>query len=124
MTSSDSLPKETAGADKRKSGLAFTPLVAIPVYCATKSAIHSWSLTLRFQLRATPVKVFEVAPPMVPTALSGSRRRPEDDEHSMSPEDVARGIIDALKRDQYEQALGTAAGLYKNREAIFEALNS
>lgn len=105
------------------SGLAFTPLAVVPVYCATKSAIHSLSLTLRFQLRDTPVRVFEVAPPIVPTGLSGSRHRPEDDEHSMSPDDVARGIVDALENDRYEVALGPAAGLYKQREALFATIN-
>ncbi len=105
------------------SGLAFTPLAIVPVYCATKSAIHSLSLTLRFQLRDTPVRIFEVAPPIVPTALSGSRHRPEDDEHSMSPDDVAQGIVDALENDQYEVALGPAAGLHQQREALFAAIN-
>ena len=105
------------------SGLAFTPLAAVPVYCATKSAIHSISLTLRFQLRDTPVRVFEVAPPMVSTELSGNRRRTESDEYSMSPDEVARGIIDAMENDTYEVALGPAAGLYKKREALFATIN-
>lgn len=105
------------------SGLAFTPLAAVPVYCATKSAIHSLSLSLRFQLSGTPVRVFEVAPPMVRTELSGSRRRPEDDEHFMSPDDVAQGIVDALEHDKYEVALGPAVGLYRQREALFETIN-
>lgn len=105
------------------SGLAFTPLAAVPVYCATKAAIHSFSLTLRFQLRDTPVRVFEIAPPIVPTGLSGRRLRPEDSEHSMSPENAALGIVNALEHDNYEQALGPALGLYKGREALFEAIN-
>ena len=105
------------------SGLAFTPLAAVPVYCATKSAIHSLSLSLRFQLRDTPVRVFEVAPPIVATELSGTRRRPEDGEHSMSPDEVARGIVEALAGDAYEVALGPAAGLHQQREALFEIIN-
>jgi uncharacterized oxidoreductase len=105
------------------SGLAFTPLAAVPVYCATKAAVHSLSLSLRFQLRDTPVRVFEVAPPMVATALSGSRRRPEDDERAISPDEVARGVMDALARDAYEVALGHAAGLHQKREALFEIIN-
>ena len=96
----------------------------MPVYCATKAAIHSFSLTLRFQLRGTSVRVFEIAPPIVRTALSGTRWRPEDAAHSMSAEDAARGIIDALERDSYEQALGPAAGLHTGRETLFEAINS
>ena len=35
------------------SGLAFLPLVLTPTYCATKAAIHSYTLSLRHQLRNT-----------------------------------------------------------------------
>lgn len=105
------------------SGLAFTPLAAVPVYCATKAAVHSLSLSLRFQLRDTPVRVFEIAPPIVRTELSGNRRRAEDNEHGMSPVEVAQGLIDALERDEYEVALGPAAGLYTQREGLFAAIN-
>lgn len=105
------------------SGLAFTPLAVVPVYSATKAAIHSLSLALRFQLRGTRVRVFEVAPPIVPTELSGRRRRPEDAEHSMSADAVAQGIVDSLECDRYEVALGPAAGLHKLREALFATIN-
>ncbi len=115
--------QEHAAIVNISSGLAFTPLAVVPVYCSTKAAIHSLSLSLRFQLRDTSVRVFEVAPPIVPTALSGSRQRPEGEEHSMSTEGVALGIVEALERDQYEVALGPAVGLYKQREALFPAIN-
>ncbi len=51
------------------SGLAFVPLVKTPTYSATKAAIHSWSQSLRAQLRGTPVEVLEIAPPAVQTDL-------------------------------------------------------
>ena len=51
------------------SGLAFTPLATVPVYCATKAALHAFCLSLRYQLRHTPVRVFEVIPPAVRTEL-------------------------------------------------------
>ena len=105
------------------SGLAFTPLSAVPVYCATKAALHSFSLTMRFQLRETSIKVFEIAPPMVPTELSGQRRRPEDSDHSMSASDVAKYVVRAIREDRYESALGSAAGLHEHREALFSAIN-
>src|SRR5262249_23125553 len=104
------------------SGLAFTPLAVVPVYSATKAAIHSLSLALRFQLRDTHVRVFEVAP-IVPTELSGRRRRPGDAAHSMSAEAVPQGIVDSLECDRYEVALGPAAGLHKLREALFATIN-
>ncbi|HYD27497.1 SDR family oxidoreductase [Brevundimonas sp.] len=51
------------------SGLAFVPLAATPTYSATKAAIHSWSQSLRRQLRDTSVEVIEWAPPAVATDL-------------------------------------------------------
>src|SRR5262249_20053213 len=86
------------------SGLAFTPLAAVPVYCATKAAIHSFSLSLRHQLRNTRVRVFEVAPPIVATGLAGRRHRPDERNFVMSAEGVARGVLEALEHDTYEVA--------------------
>ncbi|NWK95371.1 oxidoreductase [Sphingobium lactosutens] len=51
------------------SGLAFVPLAATPTYCATKAAIHSWSISMREQLKATSVELVEIVPPGVQTDL-------------------------------------------------------
>ncbi len=56
------------------SGLAFLPLAATPTYCATKAAIHSWTQSLRYQLRDTNMEVLELAPPYVQTELMGARQ--------------------------------------------------
>lgn len=53
------------------SGLAFAPLAGVPVYCATKAALHSFTLSLRHQLAATPIEVTEIIPPAVDTDLGG-----------------------------------------------------
>lgn len=53
------------------SGLAFAPLAAVPVYCATKAALHSFTLSLRQQLVPTGVQVLEIVPPAVNTDLGG-----------------------------------------------------
>ena len=56
------------------SGLAFVPMALTPTYCATKAAIHSWSESLRYQLRDTSVRVIELAPPYVQTELMGAHQ--------------------------------------------------
>ena len=51
------------------SGLAFVPLVFTPTYCATKAAIHSYTESLRYQLKSTSIEVLELIPPYVQTNL-------------------------------------------------------
>ncbi len=58
------------------SGLAFVPLTLTPTYCATKAAIHSYTVSLRELLRGR-VEVIELAPPGVQTDLTpGQATRP------------------------------------------------
>ena len=51
------------------SGLAFVPLAFTPTYNATKAAIHSWSVALRWQLKDRGIEVIEIVPPGVATNL-------------------------------------------------------
>jgi uncharacterized oxidoreductase len=54
------------------SGLAFVPFPAGPVYSATKAAIHNYTMSLRYSLSDTKVRVVEIVPPAVKTNLGGS----------------------------------------------------
>ena len=51
------------------SGLAFVPLAMTPTYSATKAAIHSYTQSLRHQLKGTSTEVIELVPPGVQTDL-------------------------------------------------------
>ena len=53
------------------SGLAFVPLTATPTYSATKAFLHSYTMSLRHQLRGRSVQVIEIIPPYVQTELGG-----------------------------------------------------
>lgn len=54
------------------SGLAFCPISFMPTYCATKAALHSYTLSLREQLKSTSIRVVEIIPPAVNTDLGGA----------------------------------------------------
>lgn len=58
------------------SGLAFVPLALTPTYCATKAAIHSYTQSLRYQLRGSTTEVLELVPPYVATDLMGGASDP------------------------------------------------
>ncbi|MCP4561063.1 MAG: SDR family NAD(P)-dependent oxidoreductase [Bosea sp.] len=68
------LKQERAAILTVSSGLAFVPLATTPTYSAAKAAIHSWSMALREQLKATSVEVIEIAPPYVQTELLGPQQ--------------------------------------------------
>ncbi len=55
------------------STLAMVPAALLPSYCASKAAIHSYTQSLRYQLRDSTVQVIEIMPPWVQTELQGNR---------------------------------------------------
>jgi uncharacterized oxidoreductase len=107
------------------SGLAFVPIAFMPVYCATKAALHSLTLSLRYQLKNTPVKVFEIIPPAVDTELGSDRRADKTQTHGGMPVDefIAQAM-DAIENDTLEAPVGPAVNLREKGEALFEVMNS
>ncbi len=94
------------------SGLGFMPLVVMPIYCATKAAMHSFSVSLRHQLKDTTVKVFEIIPPTVDTELDrGTRALRNMAYRGIPPTEVAVATMKALADNQFECAVGDAQGL-------------
>lgn len=65
------LQQKTAAIMNVSSGLAFSPIALMATYCLTKAALHSFTLSLRHQLKGTSVRVVEIIPPMVQTDLGG-----------------------------------------------------
>jgi uncharacterized oxidoreductase len=53
------------------SGLSFSPLSKVPVYCATKAFLHSFTLSLQHQLKSRNIEVIELVPPALNTDLGG-----------------------------------------------------
>ena len=90
------------------SGLAFVPLPITPVYCSTKAAIHSYSLSLRAQLRNTDIKVFELAPPLTKTELIVVFEEYMRGNPIMPTEDMVADFLKGLSKDEYEIRVGQA----------------
>jgi uncharacterized oxidoreductase len=110
------------------SGLGFCPIAAMPVYCATKAALHSFTVSLRHQLRNTSIKVFEIIPPTVDTDLDkGARDQRGQKDKGIAPSEVAVATLHALEKDEYEKAVGMAEGIRtgvrNNPEQIFQRMN-
>ena len=53
------------------SALSFVPIARMPVYSATKAFFHSFTLSLRHQLKSQDIEVIEIIPPALNTDLGG-----------------------------------------------------
>ena len=122
------LGQERATIMTVSSGLAFVPLALTPTYCATKAAIHSYTQSLRYQLRGTKVEVLELIPPYVQTELLGPGQM--TDPNAMPLKDFVTETMLILKRspeateisvDRVKQLRSAAAG--GDYEAFFKSFN-
>jgi uncharacterized oxidoreductase len=86
------------------SGLAFSPLAIAPVYSATKAALHSFTLSLRQQLRSTGIQVLELVPPAVQTDLGG----PGLHTFGAPLTEFADAMVAGLARGEEEIGFGTS----------------
>jgi len=90
------------------SGLAFVPLSGTPIYCATKAAVHSFSDSLRYQLRQTAVEVIELAPPAVKTELGETPGNPDSSYPRMPLDLFIKETMKALGSNKKEILIGGA----------------
>jgi uncharacterized oxidoreductase len=105
------------------SGLAFSPLAFAPVYCATKAALHSFTLSLRHQLAGTRVEVIEIIPPAVQTDLGGAGLHTQG-----APLDAfADSIMAQLQEGALEATFGFSAessrASREQLDALFQRMN-
>jgi uncharacterized oxidoreductase len=91
------------------SGLAYVPRAHCAVYCATKAAIHSFTLSLRHQYRDTHVKFVELIPPRVDTTLGGGSGSAPN---TMTVSEFIAEAMNGLATDAEEVAVGHAKRLF------------
>jgi uncharacterized oxidoreductase len=108
------------------SGLAFVPLALTPTYSATKAAIHSYTCSLRYQLKDTTTEVLEIIPPYVQTDLLGGA----EDPRAMPLKDFIAQTIEILNTQPTpaENCVKNVHGLRfaeagGNFDAVFKGLN-
>ena len=108
------------------SGLAFVPLAMTPTYCATKAAIHSYTQSMRYQLKDTAAQVLELIPPYVQTELLGARQL--SDPNAMPLKDFISETMNILENSpnsmeicvervkplRFAEASGQYAAFFKN----------
>jgi uncharacterized oxidoreductase len=83
------------------SAVALTAVPGFAVYAATKAALHSLARSVRQELASEGIRVFEVLPPVVDTALAGDLQVAK-----MPAAAVAEAVIKGLRRDREQIAVG------------------
>jgi len=105
------------------SGLSFAPIAGVPVYCATKAALHSFTLSLRHQLAGTPIEVIEVIPPAVDTDLGG----PGLHKFGVPVVELLDSVLPRIEAGEREVAHGFAQqssrGSRADHDAMFARMN-
>jgi uncharacterized oxidoreductase len=116
--------RENAAIMNVTSGLSFMPLANVPVYCATKAALHSFTLSLRWQVRETKVRIVEIIPPAVDTDLQA----PGLHTFGVNVDEFADHVFKELESGSIEIAYGTAkTASQASREtldAIYQNMNT
>jgi uncharacterized oxidoreductase len=105
------------------SGLAFVQLTKVPVYCATKSFFHSFTISLRHLLRSKNIEVIEMIPPALNTDLGGKGLH---DEHPPVSAFV-ESIFEQLKNGNTELSFGFSEMLTRatpeTLQSVFNRMN-
>jgi uncharacterized oxidoreductase len=89
------------------SGLAYLPIAMLGSYCASKSAIHFVTMSMRHQLAETKIRVVEVLPPVVDTEMGTAPVK------KMKPDDFAKEMLTRIDKGQDVLNIGQTSGLEK-----------
>jgi uncharacterized oxidoreductase len=95
------------------SGLAFVPLTKTPVYSATKSFFHSFTVSAQHLLKERNIEVIEIIPPALNTDLGGKGL------HTFAP--PVSEFIESVFQQLKEGKLTIAAGFSEAVSAIGSA---
>ena len=102
--------KTEAAVINVSSVVAFVPSKVAPTYAASKSALHSYTQSLRLTLaQSTAIKVFELMPPLVNTDFS----QEIGGINGIHPSVVAEDLLKAFENDKYEIHVGQTEQLYQ-----------
>jgi uncharacterized oxidoreductase len=94
------------------SGVAYLPMPSLPVYSATKSALQSFTISLRESLRQTKIKVFEALPPLVETQMTENLIGNGKNMKKMSAEHCAKAILKGIEDNCYTIKVGSSKSLF------------
>jgi len=84
------------------SGLALIPFPISPIYGATKSGLHSYTKSLRVQLKNTGIKVFELVAPAAKTPLNNPFEADVNKKSLMDANKLIAVAIKGLANDKLE----------------------
>ncbi len=106
------------------SGLAFIPMAGMPVYCASKAFLHSFTLSLRHQFKTRNIEIIELIPPALNTDLGGKGL------HTNAPpvSEFIEAVFTQLKAGKTEISYGFSEAMTKagpdDLQKTFNRMNS
>jgi uncharacterized oxidoreductase len=115
--------KEEAAIINVTSGLAFVPMSFMATYCATKAALHSFTLSLRHQLSGTSIRVIEIIPPKVNTDLGGVGLHDDGVPLDRFADSVVVGLQDGRTEFGYESSERNRLASREQLDLLFSILN-
>ena len=93
--------------------------------CQSNYASALSALSLRHQLKDTPVKVFEIVPPIVDTELDHGRRDKMGIDRGIKASEVADVSVKGIEDNTYEIGIGmTVRSLNASRKDLDEAFRN